>query len=72
MMVGGHELQTFEVVLVVLFPLSLLCDVFVLISAHPLLYLDKRFVQIHLNASFVEFLFLYIKSSHLRSLLSVE
>ena len=47
-MVGGeHGIHTFEVVVVVL----LSFDVFVPKNAHPLLFLDKWFVQIYLNVS---------------------
>jgi hypothetical protein len=49
MMVGEHEIQSFEVVVVVLLFLLLLFDVLVPTSAHPLLYLDKWCVQIYLN-----------------------
>ena len=47
MVVGEHGLQTFEVVVVVV----VVFDVFVPTSKHPLLYLDKSFVQIYLNFS---------------------
>ena len=45
MMVGEHGIQTFEVVVVVLLLLLLSFDVFVLTSAHSLLFLDKWFVK---------------------------
>jgi hypothetical protein len=45
MTVGEHEI-TFEVVVIVL-----LFDVFVPMNAHPLLLLNKQFVQIYLNVS---------------------
>jgi hypothetical protein len=48
MVVGEHGIQTFEVVTVMLL-LSSSFDVFVPTSEHPLLYLDKSFVQIYLN-----------------------
>ena len=51
MMVGEHEMQSFELVVVVLLFLLLLFDVFVPTSAHPLLYLDNWCVQIYLNVS---------------------
>ena len=41
MVVGKHGIHTFKVMVVVLLLLLLLLDVFVPISAHPLLYLDK-------------------------------
>ena len=49
MVVGKHKIQTFKVVVVVLLlllVLMLLFDVFVPKSTHPLLILDKVFVQI--------------------------
>ena len=53
MVVGEHGIQTFEVVVVVLSLLLLLSfDVFVPTSAHPLLFVDKWFVQIYLNVNF--------------------
>ena len=51
MVVGEHEIETFEVVVVVLL-LLLSFDVFVLTSAHPLFFMDKWFVQMYLNVSF--------------------
>jgi hypothetical protein len=56
MVVGGHRIQTFEVVVVMLL-LSLLLlllsfDVFVLTSAHILFFLDKWFVQNMLKSQF--------------------
>ena len=45
MVVGEHGIQTSKVVVVVLLLLLLSFGVFVLISAHPLLFLDKWFVQ---------------------------
>ena len=48
MKVGEHEIQTFEVVVVVSLLLMLLFDVFVPISAHPsLLSREEWFVQIY-------------------------
>jgi hypothetical protein len=44
MVVGEHGIQTFKVVVVVLF-------VFVPTSAYPLSFLDKQFVQIYFNVS---------------------
>jgi hypothetical protein len=52
MVVGKHEVQTFEVVVVVLLFLLLSFDVFVPASAQPWLDLNKWFVQIYLNVSF--------------------
>ena len=49
MVVGNHGIQTFEVVVVVWLFLLLSFDVFVPISAHPLLFFNKWFVQIYLN-----------------------
>jgi hypothetical protein len=49
-MVGKHAIQTFEVVVDVLLLLLLSFDVFGPTSAHSLLFLDKWFVQIYLNA----------------------
>jgi hypothetical protein len=46
MVVGKHGIQTFEILVVVLL---VLFDVFVLTSAHPLLFLVKSFVQIYLS-----------------------
>ena len=46
---GTYEIQTFKVVVFVLLLLLLLFDVFVPTSAHPLLLLDKWFVQVYLN-----------------------
>ena len=51
MVVGEHEIQTFEVVVLVLFSL-LWFDVFVPSNAHTLLFLDNLFVNICLNVSF--------------------
>ena len=51
MVVGKHGIQTFKVVVVVLLLLLLSFDVFVPTSAHPLLFLDKWFVQIYLNVN---------------------
>ena len=47
MMVGEHEIQTFEVMIVVLLLLLMPIDVFVLTSVHLLLILDKWFVQMY-------------------------
>ena len=41
MVVDKHGIQTFEVVVIVLLLLLLMLEVFVLTSAHPLLFLDK-------------------------------
>ena len=49
MVVGEYGMQTFEIMVVVLLLWLLLFDVFVPTSAHLLLFLDKWFVQIHLN-----------------------
>ena len=51
MMIGGHDIQTFEVLIVVLFLLLFMFEIFVLTSAHPLLFLVKWFVQIYFNVS---------------------
>ena len=51
MVVGKHEIQTFEVEVVVLLLLLLLFDVLVPITARPLVLLDKWVVQIYLNAN---------------------
>jgi hypothetical protein len=50
-MVGGeHGIQIYQSVVVVVLLLSLLSfDVFVPTNAHPLLFLDKWFVQIYLS-----------------------
>ena len=59
MMVGEHGIQTFEFVVVVLLLLLILNDLFVcffiyfFISVHPLLFMDKWFVQICLNVKFI-------------------
>ena len=55
MVVGEHEIQAFEVVVVVLLFLLLSFDVFVPTNAHPLSFLDKWFVQLFLNDSFFVF-----------------
>ena len=47
MLVGEHGIQAFEDEVVMLLSI----DVFVPTSAHPLLILDKWFVQIYLNGS---------------------
>ena len=52
MVVGEHGIHTFEVVVVVLL-LLLSFDIFVLTSAHPLLFVDMWFVQMYLNVSFM-------------------
>jgi hypothetical protein len=52
-MVGKHRIQTFEVAVVVLLRLLLSFDGFVPTSAHLLLVLDKWFVQIYLNVSYL-------------------
>jgi hypothetical protein len=52
-MVGKHRIQTFNVVVVMLI-LLLLLHVFIPTSAHPLLYLNKWFVQKYVNISFGE------------------
>ena len=54
MVVDKHGMQTFEVVVVVL----LSFDVFIPTSAHPFLFLDKKFVQIYLNVNLPLFLLL--------------
>lgn len=41
MVVGERDVQTFEIVVVMLLFLFLWVDVFVLRNAHPLLFLDK-------------------------------
>ena len=51
MVVDKHGMQTFEVVVVVLWILLLSFDVFVPANAHPLIFLNKWFVQIYLNAN---------------------
>ena len=51
LVVDENGIQTFEVVVVVLLFLLFPFDVFVLTSAHLLLFLKKWFVQIHLNVS---------------------
>ena len=56
MMVDRHGIQTFEVMIVMLLVLLLSSDAFLFPSAHPLLFIDKRFVQIiYLNANFVQY-----------------
>ena len=60
MVVGEQGLQTFKVVVVMLLLLLLTFDVFVLTSVHPLIFLDKQFIQIYLNVSFEEFIVLPI------------
>ena len=52
MVVNEHGLQTFEVVVVVMLLLLLWFDVFFPTNAHPLLFLDKWFVQIYSNDSY--------------------
>ena len=49
--VGEPEIQTYEVVVVVLLIMLLSFNVFVPTSAHPLLFLDEWFVQRYLNVS---------------------
>jgi hypothetical protein len=49
LVVGKHEIQTFEVVVVVLLFLLLSFGVFVPTNAHPLVFIDKWFAQIYLN-----------------------
>jgi hypothetical protein len=52
--VGEHGIKRFKVVVVVvLLFLLLLFDVFVPISACPLLFVDKWFIQIYLNVSLI-------------------
>ena len=51
MVVGEHGIQTFRIVVVMLLLLLLSFDVFVPTSAHSLLFLDKWFVQIYVNAN---------------------
>ena len=55
MVVGEHGIQTFEGEVVVLFLLLLSIDVLVPTSAHPLLFLNKTFVQIYYNCKLVKF-----------------
>ena len=50
-MVDKHGIQTFKIVVVVLLRLLVLFDFFVPKSAHPLLFLDRWFVEIYLNVS---------------------
>ena len=50
--VGEHEIQTFEVAVVVLLVLLLQFDIFIPTSTHLLLFLDKWFVQMYLNVGF--------------------
>ena len=52
MVVGEREIQTSEVVVVVVLLLLLSFDVCVSTSAHPLLLLDKWYVQIYLNVRY--------------------
>jgi hypothetical protein len=53
MVVGRHGIQTCEVVVVALLLLLLsLFDVFVPVSAHPLLFLEKWYVQIYLSVGY--------------------
>ena len=52
MVFDKHGIQTLEVVIVVLLLLWLLFDAFIPTSTHPLLVLDKWFIQICLNVSF--------------------
>ena len=52
MVIDEHGLQTFKVVVLVLLLLLLSSDVFVPSSVHPLIFLDKWFIQIYLNVSF--------------------
>lgn len=54
MIVGKHEIQTFEFVIVVLLFLLLFFDDFVPTSAHRLLCLDKSFAQLHLNVRWTQ------------------
>ena len=51
MVVDEHGIQTFKVVVVMLLLLLLLFDVFAPTNAHPLLFLEKWFIQIYLNVS---------------------
>ena len=51
MMVGEHGIQTFEVVVVMLLVLLSFFK-FVPANAHPLLFVEKWFVQICVNVSF--------------------
>jgi hypothetical protein len=46
------EDKAFKVVIVMLLLLLLLFDIFILRSVHPLIFLDKWFVQIYLNVSY--------------------
>ena len=50
--VGKHGIQTFKFVVVVYLFLLLSFDDFVPVNACPLLFLDKWFVHIYLNANF--------------------
>ena len=53
-MVGGeHGIHTFQVMVDMLLLWMLLFDVLVPKSAHPLLFLDKWFVQIYFNVSYM-------------------
>ena len=49
MVVGKHETPTFKVVTFVLLFLLLLLDIFAPTNAHPFIFLNKWFVQMHLN-----------------------
>ena len=51
LVVGKHEIQTFKVAVVVLLFLLLTSDIFVPTNTHPLLFLDKWFVQIDVNVN---------------------
>ena len=51
MVVGEHGMQKFKGMVIMLLLLLLLIDVLVPTSAHPLLFLDKWFVQIYLNVT---------------------
>ena len=51
LVVGKHGIQTFKVVVVVLLYLLLTSDIFVPTNTHPLLFLDKWFVQIDVNVN---------------------
>ena len=52
--VGEHGLQMFKIVVVVLS-----FDICVPISAHPLLFLDKWFLQIYLNVSYTSMIYIW-------------
>ena len=49
MVVGEHEIQIFEVVVVELLFLMCMLDVFVPKTSQPLLIMEEWFVQIYLN-----------------------